>query len=207
MAALVIDWDDGPNARLRTQDIARELEQATLNPGPVAQSVGDADEAMARAATRIEATYQVPFLAHAAMEPMNCTVDVRKNGCEVWIGSQVIARVQAAAAKTAGLPLDKVVVHNHLIGGGFGRRLEVDGVVRRSRRADRAACRRSGEGHLDPRRRHPARHVPALFLRPDICRPRWEWNARRLEASLRRLVGARAMAPAGFQQGPRPRHD
>ncbi|MBV9117810.1 MAG: xanthine dehydrogenase family protein molybdopterin-binding subunit, partial [Acetobacteraceae bacterium] len=130
LAALVIDWDDGPNARLRTQDIARELEQATLNPGPVAQSIGDADEAMARAATRIEATYQVPFLAHAAMEPMNCTVDVRKNGCEVWIGSQVIARVQAAAAKTTGLPLNKVVVHNHLIGGGFGRRLEVDGVVR-----------------------------------------------------------------------------
>ena len=139
LAALVIDWDDGPNARLRTQDIARELEQATLNPGPVAQSIGDADEAMARAATRIEATYQVPFLAHAAMEPMNCTVDVRKNGCEVWIGSQVIARVQAAAAKTAGLPLDKVVVHNHLIGGGFGRRLEVDGVVRAVQIAQRVA--------------------------------------------------------------------
>ncbi|MBV8704200.1 MAG: xanthine dehydrogenase family protein molybdopterin-binding subunit [Acetobacteraceae bacterium] len=139
LAALVIDWDDGPNARLRTQDIARELEQATLNPGPVAQSIGDADEAMARAATRIEATYQVPFLAHAAMEPMNCTVDVRKDSCEVWIGSQVIARVQAAAAKTAGLPLDKVVVHNHLIGGGFGRRLEVDGVVRAVQIAQRVA--------------------------------------------------------------------
>jgi len=64
------------------------------------------------------------------MEPMNCTVHVRKDGCEVWVGSQVVARAQAAAAKTAGLPLDKVVVHNHLIGGGFGRRLESDGVER-----------------------------------------------------------------------------
>ena len=61
---------------------------------------------------------------------MNCTVHVRKDGCEVWVGNQVLARAQAAAAKTAGLPLDKVVVHNHLIGGGFGRRLEIDGVIR-----------------------------------------------------------------------------
>jgi len=64
------------------------------------------------------------------MEPMNCTVRVRKDECEVWVGSQVLARVQAAAAKTAGIPLEKVVVHNHLLGGGFGRRLEVDGVIR-----------------------------------------------------------------------------
>src|SRR5256884_528101 len=64
------------------------------------------------------------------MEPMNCTVHVRKDGCEVWVGNQALARAQAVAAKTAGLPLDKVVVHNHLIGGGFGRRLEVDGVIR-----------------------------------------------------------------------------
>jgi len=85
---------------------------------------------MASAVTKVEATYQVPFLAHATMEPMNCTVHVRKDGCEVWVGSQVVARAQAVAAKTAGLPLDKVVVHNHLIGGGFGRRLEIDGVIR-----------------------------------------------------------------------------
>ena len=76
------------------------------------------------------ATYHVPFLAHAAMEPMNCTVDVGKDRCEVWVGTQAIARVQKAAAETAGLPLEKVIVHNHLIGGGFGRRLESDGVAR-----------------------------------------------------------------------------
>ena len=64
------------------------------------------------------------------MEPMNCTVHVRQDECEVWVGTQVMARVQVAAAETAGLPLEKVVVHNHLLGGGFGRRLEVDGVIR-----------------------------------------------------------------------------
>jgi isoquinoline 1-oxidoreductase subunit beta len=142
LAALVIQWDDGPHAKLNTEDIVGELERATLNSGPVAQTTGDVDKAMAGidaerlghivvgSITKVEATYQLPFLAHATMEPMNCTAHVRKDGCEVWVGSQVVARAQAAAAKTAGLPLDKVVVHNHLIGGGFGRRLEVDGVIR-----------------------------------------------------------------------------
>ena len=130
LAALVIEWDDGPHAKLDTKEIVGELEKATLNSGPVAQNIGDTDKAMASAVTKVEATYQVPFLAHATMEPMNCTVHVRKDGCEVWVGNQAIARAQAAAAKTTGLPLDKVVVHNHLIGGGFGRRLESDGVTR-----------------------------------------------------------------------------
>src|SRR6266404_6102022 len=130
LAALKIQWDDGPHAKLNTNDVAVELEKATLNSGPVAQNIGDVDKAMAGAVTKVEATYQVPFLAHAALEPMNCTVHVRKDGCEIWIGSQAIARCQAAAAKITGLPLDKVVLHNHLIGGGFGRRLESDGVER-----------------------------------------------------------------------------
>jgi Aerobic-type carbon monoxide dehydrogenase, large subunit CoxL/CutL homologs len=130
LAALVIEWDDGPHAKLSTDDIVQELERATQSPGAVAQNVGDTDKAMASAVTKIEATYQVPFLAHAAMEPMNCTVHVRGDRCEVWVGNQAIARAQATAAKTTGFPLDRVVVHNHLIGGGFGRRLEVDGVTR-----------------------------------------------------------------------------
>jgi isoquinoline 1-oxidoreductase subunit beta len=130
LAALVIEWDDGPHAKLTTEESASALEKAKLNSGPVAQNIGDVDKAMASAAVKVEATYEVPFLAHAAMEPMNCTVDVRDDGCEVWVGTQVLARAQAAAAKAAGLPLEKVVVHNHLIGGGFGRRLEIDGVAR-----------------------------------------------------------------------------
>jgi isoquinoline 1-oxidoreductase beta subunit len=130
LAALVVEWEDGPHAKLDTAEVARELERATLHSGVVAQNVGDADKAMASAVTKVEAIYEVPFLAHATMEPMNCTAHVREDRCDVWVGTQAIARVQAAAAKTAGLPLDKVVIHNHLIGGGFGRRLEVDGVVR-----------------------------------------------------------------------------
>ena len=130
LAALVIEWDDGPHAKLSTEEIVQELEKATVNAGPVAQNIGDADKALATAVTKVEATYQVPFLAHATMEPMNCTVHARKDGCEIWVGNQALARAQATAAKTTGLPLDKVVVHNHLIGGGFGRRLEWDGVTR-----------------------------------------------------------------------------
>jgi isoquinoline 1-oxidoreductase beta subunit len=68
----------------------------------------------------------MPFLAHATMEPLNCTVEVKTDSCEVWVGSQVLTRAQKAAAKASGLPLEKVTVHNHLIGGGFGRRLEAD---------------------------------------------------------------------------------
>ena len=130
LAALKIEWDDGPHATLSTEEVVAELEKATLAPGPVAQNIGDVDKAMASAAAKVEAIYEVPFLAHATMEPMNCTVHVRDDGCEVWVGSQVLARAQAAAAKVTGLPLEKVVVHNHLIGGGFGRRLEIDGVAR-----------------------------------------------------------------------------
>src|SRR3974390_492049 len=127
LAALKIEWDDGPHAQLSTEDIARELEQATLGSGAVAQSIGNACKAMASAATRVEALYQVPFLAHATMEPMNCTAHVRPDGCEIWVGNQALARAQAAAAMTLGLPLEKVVVHNHLLGGGVGRRLGARG--------------------------------------------------------------------------------
>jgi isoquinoline 1-oxidoreductase beta subunit len=130
LVALKIEWDDGPHAKLSTEDIARQLDEATLRSGAVAQNIGDVGKAMASAATKVEAIYQVPFLAHATMEPMNCTVHARKDECEIWIGSQAVARVQAMAAKAADLSPEKVIVHNHLIGGGFGRRLESDGAVR-----------------------------------------------------------------------------
>lgn len=130
LAALVIEWDDGPNATLSTADVLHQLEEATLSEGPVAKNVGDVSKAMESAETKVEATYHVPFLAHATLEPMNCTVHVNGDGCDIWVSSQILARAQAVAAQVAGLPVEKVRVHNHLIGGGFGRRLEVDGVVR-----------------------------------------------------------------------------
>jgi isoquinoline 1-oxidoreductase beta subunit len=130
LAALAIEWDDGPNAKLSTADIVEAMKKASQQPAAVARSVGDNAKAMAGAATKIEAVYEVPFLIHAAMEPLNCTVHVRKDSCEVWVGSQVLTRAQAAAAAVTGLPLEKVTVHNHLLGGGFGRRLEADSVTR-----------------------------------------------------------------------------
>lgn len=130
LAALNIEWDDGHNATLSTPDIIKELERITLGTGPVAETIGDVDKAMTTAAIRVDAVYQVPFLAHATMEPMNCTVHCRKDECEIWVGTQAITRVQSQAAKAAGVPIEKVIVHNHLIGGGFGRRLDVDGAVR-----------------------------------------------------------------------------
>jgi isoquinoline 1-oxidoreductase beta subunit len=130
LAALVIEWDDGPNAHLSTADIVESMKAASQRSGVVARKDGDNVQAMAGAATKLEAVYEVPFLIHAAMEPLNCTVHVRPGSCEVWVGTQVISRAQAAAAAVTGLPLEKVIVHNHLLGGGFGRRLEIDSITR-----------------------------------------------------------------------------
>jgi isoquinoline 1-oxidoreductase beta subunit len=127
--ALVVTWDDGPNARLGTSDIVTQLAAASEKSGTTARDEGDATGAMAGAASRVEAIYQLPFLAHAAMEPINCTVHVRPDGCDLWLGTQIPGRVRAAAAKVTGLATDRIAVHNQLIGGAFGRRLEVDYVV------------------------------------------------------------------------------
>ena len=129
LAALAIRWDDGPNATIGTEDVVRELAAAAETPGVVARKEGDDAATLAGAAAKLEAVYEAPFLAHVAMEPINCTVHVRPDSCEVWTGSQVLGRAQATAAQVTGLPLDKVVVHNHLLGGGFGRRLEHDYVT------------------------------------------------------------------------------
>ena len=129
LGALRIQWNEGLYAGLSTADIVRQLEGASQAPGAVARQDGDVASAMASAATRVEAVYQLPFLAHATMEPVNCTVHVRPDGCDVWVGTQVATRAQAVAAQVTGLPLEKVRVHNHLLGGGFGRRLEVDFVA------------------------------------------------------------------------------
>jgi len=129
LAALDIAWDPGANARLSTADLVQQLDTASKQSGVVARKDGDVAKAMAGAAQTLEALYQVPLLAHTTMEPINCTVHVQPGGCEVWVGNQVVSRAQAAAAQVTGLPLDKVRVHNHLLGGGFGRRLEVDYVT------------------------------------------------------------------------------
>ena len=129
LKAAAIEWDDGPNGNISTDDVIRQLEEASKQPGAVARSEGDVEKALAGAAQRVEAIYQVPFLAHAAMEPMNCTVHVRKDGCELWLGTQVPTLTQKVVAAITGLPKDSVQIHNYLLGGGFGRRLETDGTA------------------------------------------------------------------------------
>jgi isoquinoline 1-oxidoreductase subunit beta len=123
--ALVVTWDDGPNAQLTSSDIWNDLRAASRKDGVIAKSIGDVDKGLTQG-ERYDGEYELPFLAHATMEPLNCTVRLTPGACEIWTGSQVIARVQQAAAEAAGLPIDKVTVHNHYIGGGFGRRLEID---------------------------------------------------------------------------------
>ncbi len=137
LAALNITWNDGPNANVSTETIRAGLVEAAKAEGNVALDTGakpklDGDGV-------ISATYEIPLLAHAPMEPMNCTVQLTPGHCEIWIGTQVMTMAQRAAAEEAGLTPDQVTVHNHLIGGGFGRRLEVDGVrkaVRIARHVD-----------------------------------------------------------------------
>jgi isoquinoline 1-oxidoreductase beta subunit len=128
LEALKIDWDEGPNARVSSKDVWQDLRAASEKDGVVAKSVGDIAKGLA-SGDRLDAAYELPFLAHATMEPLNCTVHFGADSCEIWTGTQIMARVQSEAAKAAGLPIEKVIVNQHLIGGGFGRRLEPDMVV------------------------------------------------------------------------------
>jgi isoquinoline 1-oxidoreductase subunit beta len=125
LAALGITWNEGANAAISSDDVWKQIRAASNTEGAVAKTAGDVAHGLTQG-DLLEAAYELPFLAHATMEPMNCTVHVTPSSCEVWVGSQVLSRVQAIAAKVSGLALDKVTVHNLLIGGGFGRRLEVD---------------------------------------------------------------------------------
>src|SRR5262245_13485103 len=126
LAALDIRWDDGQHGKINTADVVEGLAAAAQTPGVVVRNEGDTPAVLAGATNKLEAVYEVPFLAHATMEPMNCTVRLSPDRCEIWTGTQVITRAQGEAARITGLPLDKVEVHNHYLGGGFGRRLEFD---------------------------------------------------------------------------------
>ena len=130
LAAAAPRWDPGPNAKLSTADIVARLAAAAQKPGAVARHDGDAAAAIRRASSKVDAVYQQPFLAHATMEPMNCTVRLSKEGCDIWVGTQIPGITQAVVMKVTGLGREQVRVHNHLLGGGFGRRLEYDGTIR-----------------------------------------------------------------------------
>ncbi|MGY3620714.1 molybdopterin cofactor-binding domain-containing protein [Bradyrhizobium sp. USDA 10063] len=128
LEALKIEWDEGPNAKIDSKEIWQHLRTASEKDGAVAKSVGDIAKGLATG-DKFEASFEMPFLAHASMEPINATVHVKPDSCEIWTGTQIMTRVQSEAAKAAGLPVEKVIVNNHLLGGGFGRKLEPDMVV------------------------------------------------------------------------------
>ena len=194
--ALVIDWDEGPNANISSHDIWEDLRAASEQDGVVAKSVGDVAKGLSQG-ERFDAAYELPFLAHATMEPMNCTVRLTPGACEIWLGTQVMTRVQAAAAKAAGVPVDKVTVNNHLLGGGFGRRLEPDMVAS----AVRIAKEVDAPVKVVWTREEDIQH--------DIYRPVYRdlisatlsgRQDRRLEIPRRRLVGHGALAAAGLSE-------
>jgi isoquinoline 1-oxidoreductase beta subunit len=120
--ALKVDWDPGPNAKLDTDALRSEFAKLATTPGPVAVQAGDAAAAMTKAAKTVEAEYAVPYLAHAPMEPLNCTVKIDADKCEIWTGTQFQTVDQQVAAKITGLKPEQVFIHTTFLGGGFGRR-------------------------------------------------------------------------------------
>jgi isoquinoline 1-oxidoreductase beta subunit len=129
--ALAVQWDDGPHATLTSDAVRAALRaQARAGGGRVFRDAGGAaariDAARAAGGTVVEAEYDVPYLAHATLEPPNCTVRVADGRAEVWVGTQVPKQARAAAAAALGLAPERVTLHLPFLGGGFGRRLEVD---------------------------------------------------------------------------------
>lgn len=125
--ALAISWDPGANARLDNAAIHAMLKKtAAAGAGLSARADGNVETALKSAKQSLSAAYYLPLLAHATMEPMNCTADVKANGCDLYVGTQVQQVSQTTAATAAGLSPAQVRVHTTLIGGGFGRRLDID---------------------------------------------------------------------------------
>jgi len=124
--ALEIEWDEGPNAAVSSASIRKLYLENAEKTGAIARKDGDAESALSSAAKKVEAVYEVPFLAHATMEPMNCAADVRPDGCDIYAPTQFQTFNQMAGAKITGLKPEQIRIHTQFLGGGFGRRAEQD---------------------------------------------------------------------------------
>ncbi len=124
--ALSIQWDEGPNANLSSETIRARMAALANQPGAVAKTVGDGPGTIAAAAKKLDAVYEAPFLAHACMEPLNCTANVKADACEIWASTQMPTGAQQTAAKITGLKPAQIRVNSMFMGGGFGRRGGVD---------------------------------------------------------------------------------
>ncbi|GID03615.1 xanthine dehydrogenase family protein molybdopterin-binding subunit [Pseudomonas sp. 008] len=120
--ALKVVWEPGPNAGLDSQQLLESFRKLAATPGTSVSQAGDATVMLGRAAKTIEAEYSVPYLAHAPMEPLNCTVKITKDTCEIWTGTQFQTLDQMIAGKITGLKPEQVEIHTQFLGGGFGRR-------------------------------------------------------------------------------------
>ena len=120
--ALRVEWDEGSMGSFNTSKMMQDFRERAKSTGTSVRNDGDAAGALAGAAKKIDAVYEVPYLSHLMMEPLNCAVDLRADSCEVWTGSQFQTVDRANAAKIAGLPPEKVQLHTTFLGGGFGRR-------------------------------------------------------------------------------------
>ena len=123
---LRLQWEDGPNGSYDSAQFRRTMEASASKPGKVVRSNGDVDAAFARAARRVRASYYIPHLAQAPMEPPTATARVTKEGCDVWCSVQNPEAIRIDLAKRFNLPLDKIIVHPLLLGGGFGRKSKPD---------------------------------------------------------------------------------
>ncbi|HEY5758615.1 MAG TPA: molybdopterin cofactor-binding domain-containing protein [Steroidobacter sp.] len=126
LTALKVTWTEDTNSSLSTANLVAAADTALDRTGLVAEDIGDTNRAESAAAQRYEQIFRLPMLAHATMEPLNCTAHVTANRCDVWCGNQALGRAQRFAAEAAGLHVDQVNIYNHVLGGGFGRRLEAD---------------------------------------------------------------------------------
>jgi isoquinoline 1-oxidoreductase beta subunit len=124
--ALNIEWDDGNLAIFNSKTQGDEYAALALQPGAVAKNDGDAGAAISKAAKKLEAVYELPYLAHSPMEPLNCVADVKADSCEIWVGTQFQTAEMMTASRITGLPPSKIKVHTTLLGGGFGRRAVLD---------------------------------------------------------------------------------
>ncbi|MCX8021585.1 MAG: xanthine dehydrogenase family protein molybdopterin-binding subunit [Syntrophorhabdaceae bacterium] len=127
--ALKVQWSEGTHPQISTETIEKHYMEGLDKPGAVAKNTGDAKKALSEAAKKVEAIYYVPFVAHACMEPMNCTAYVQKDKCEIWVPTQAQTLTLVTASKLTGLPPDKIVVNTTLVGCGLGRRARGDFVV------------------------------------------------------------------------------
>lgn len=124
---LAVQWDHGANGTVTSNALVAALDKASREGKAIeGRKKGDAQAAIDKAPTKLSEIYQLPFLSHAPMEPVNCLIHVRPDGAEVWTGTQVPVRTRNVVAKVAGLKPESVKVNNHICGSAFGRRLDID---------------------------------------------------------------------------------